>query len=77
LDECSHGGEAVGRAALDVLRNPHERIVGLERALLIVAAHAATAETLPLLEKLVTEYGSALELRTEARALPSPTPTEF
>ncbi|MBL8858238.1 MAG: hypothetical protein JNL28_07040 [Planctomycetes bacterium] len=69
LDQCSQGGEEVGRVALERLRQPHERIVGVERALLMVAARAATKDTQPLLEKLVLEYGSALELRTEAALL--------
>ncbi len=66
LERCSKGGVDVGRAALDVLREKHERSVPVERALLTVAARAATADATPLLEKLVTEYGGALDLRTEA-----------
>lgn len=66
LERCAQGGVEVGRVALARLRAPHERNVGIEKALLTVAARAATDDTLPLLEKLVQEYGSALELRTEA-----------
>jgi hypothetical protein len=66
LDRCSKGGVEVGRAALEVLREQSERNVPIERALLTVAARAATADTLPLLEKLVTEYGAHMELRVEA-----------
>ncbi len=66
LEKCSNGGVAVGRAALAVLREQKQRNVPVERALLTVAARAATAETAPLLENMVKEYGVALELRTEA-----------
>lgn len=69
LDRCSQGGVEVGRAALEALRREHVPSQDVERALLTVAARAATADTTPLLEKLVTEYGSALMLRTEAALL--------
>lgn len=69
LDECSKGGTAVGHAALAALQRPHEKAVDVERALLTVGARAATAEALPLLENLVTQYGTALDLRTEAALL--------
>lgn len=42
------------------------KIEDIERGLLQVAAHAAPEDTRPLLEALVTQYGTAISLRTEA-----------
>jgi hypothetical protein len=67
--ELSDAGPEVGRAALQALRERKEKVVAVERGLLTVAAHAATADTLPLLEALVTQYGASLDIRTEAALL--------
>lgn len=69
LEELSHAGPAVGHAALMALQEKKEKPVDVERALLTVAARADTAETEPLLESLLTQYGATLNLRTEATLL--------
>jgi hypothetical protein len=68
LAELSKAGPEVGREALARLREPHNgtRPQPVERALLIVAAHAAPEDSKVLLENLVTQYGADLALRTEA-----------
>lgn len=53
-----------------------DRPVDVERALLDVAAHAATEDVRPLLENLVTQYGPSLALRTEATLLLADTSPE-
>ena len=67
--ELSAAGPDVGRAALAALQQQTERDVAVEYGLLRVGARAATADALPLLENLLTNYGPALELRTEAALL--------
>jgi HEAT repeat protein len=68
--ELSAAGPEVGRAALRALQSRSgEKDVAIERGLLGVAARAATEDALPLLENLVTQYGPALDLRTEAALL--------
>jgi hypothetical protein len=69
LDELGHAGPAVGHAALMALQEKKEKPVDVERALLMVAARADTAEAQPLLENLLTQYGASLNLRTEATLL--------
>lgn len=69
LAELSNAGPEVGHAALRALQERKDKVVDVERGLITVAAKAATAETLPLLEKLVTQYGASLDLRTEATLL--------
>lgn len=71
LAELSKAGPDVGRAALAELRGREGKshVVAVESGLLAVAARAATAETVPLLESLVTEYGPTLDVRTEAATL--------
>lgn len=67
-------GREVGLAALARLRDvregqedvSRERILAIERGLLDVAAHAAPDDTRELLRNLVTTYGPALDLRTDA-----------
>jgi hypothetical protein len=68
-EELSKAGPAVGHAALMALKEEKEKPVDVERALLTVAARAGTAEALPLLEALVTQYGVTMSLRTEAVTL--------
>ena len=76
--ELSAGGREVGLAALEALKHVHERqslrgkgerVIAVERGLLTVAARAAPEDTRPLLRALSTEYGAALDLRTEAMLL--------
>jgi hypothetical protein len=69
LEELSHAGPVVGHAALVALQEKKEKPVDVERALLTVAARANPAETVPLLESLLTQYGASLSLRTEATLL--------
>jgi hypothetical protein len=69
LAELSSAGPEVGRAALHALQERKEKVVDIERGLITVAAKSDTQETLPLLEKLVTQYGAAIDLRTEATLL--------
>ena len=69
LAELSSAGPEVGRAALRALQDRKDKVVDVERGLITVAAKADTAETQPLLENLVTQYGAAIELRTEATLL--------
>jgi hypothetical protein len=64
--ELCQAGPAVGHAALVALQEKKEKPVDVERALLTVAAHADTQETLPLLESLFTHYGPTMHMRTEA-----------
>lgn len=77
LAELRKGGSTVGVAALNKLREkqPGDQAwpVDVERALLDVAAHAAPAESRPLLEALITQYGATIELRTQALLLYSET----
>jgi hypothetical protein len=75
LAELRRGGTSVGHEALSRL---HEKQPGqaawpedVERGLLDVAAHAAPAETQPLIEALITQYGATLGLRTQALMLAS------
>lgn len=67
--ELSAAGPEVGRAALRALQARQEKVVAVERGLLTVAAKAATQDSLPLLENLVSQYGPSLDLRTEAALL--------
>jgi hypothetical protein len=67
--ELSAAGPEVGQAALRALQTQERKVVAVERGLLTVGAKAATAEALPLLENLVTQYGPSLDLRTEASLL--------
>jgi hypothetical protein len=67
--ELSAAGPEVGRAALRALQTQETKVVAVEKGLLTVGAKAATADALPLLENLVTQYGPALDLRTEAALL--------
>ena len=71
LAELSRGGPEVGREALARLRETpaEQRPQPVERALLIVAARAAPADSRVLIENLVTQYGTDLGLRTEATLL--------
>ncbi|MBK7643534.1 MAG: hypothetical protein IPJ19_10900 [Planctomycetes bacterium] len=71
LAELTSSGPEIGREALARLRETPEakRPEEVERALLIVAAHAAPEDSKVLLENLVTQYGTSLALRTEATLL--------
>jgi len=71
LAELSKAGPLVGREAMARLREtPKEpRPEQVERALLIVSARAAPEDSKVLIENLVTQYGTALALRTEATLL--------
>jgi hypothetical protein len=73
LGKLRAGPREVGLEALSMLRETPQgersRPVDVERALLDVAAHAAPADALPLLEALLVQYGAALDLRTEAALL--------
>ncbi len=69
LAELATAGPEVGRAALRALQVQATRVVDVERGLLAVGARAATADAVPLLENMVTQYGPALDLRTEAALL--------
>jgi hypothetical protein len=72
--ELAKEGRPVGLAALEALRSLRqrqkiegaERILAVERGLLGVAARAAPLDTRELLHNLTTQYGAALDLRTEA-----------
>lgn len=66
VEELSHAGPEVGRAALRALGHQKEEVVAVERGLLTVGARAATEDARPLLETLVTQFGASIELRTEA-----------
>ena len=74
LAELRAADREVGVAALARLRDvragqaeaKRERILAIERGLLDVAAHAAPEDTRELLRSLVTTYGPALDLRTDA-----------
>jgi hypothetical protein len=71
--QLEKAGREAGLEAMAMLREPlvggKPRPVDVERALLGVAARAAPEDARPLLEKLVTEYGPTLQLRTEATLL--------
>jgi hypothetical protein len=69
LAELSAADREVGLAALRALQDRRANGVEIEKGLLTVAAKAATADTLPLLLNLTSEYGASLELRTEAALL--------
>lgn len=73
LADLRDGGRDLGLEALRVLREgpkiQGEKAVDIERGLLDVAAHAAPVDARPLLEALVTQYGTSLALRTEAALL--------
>jgi len=66
LAELCAADPEVGRAALRALQSRQTKMVQVERGLLAVAARAATADALPLLENLTQNYGPSLDLRTEA-----------
>lgn len=66
LAELSAAPPEIGRAALRALQERKEKVILVDRGLLIVAAKSATADALPLLENLVSQYGPSLDLRTEA-----------
>lgn len=80
LGKLRSGPREVGLEALARLREvppgDRSRPVDVDRALLDVAAHAAHEDARPLLEALLTEYGAALELRTEAALLLAETSPE-
>jgi hypothetical protein len=80
LGQLRAGPKEAGTEALAILGDARgggrTRPVDVERALLDVAAHAAPAEARPLLEALTTQYGAALELRTEATLLLAQTSPE-
>jgi hypothetical protein len=65
---CAAGPE-VGHAALMALKDPAEKPVDVERALITVAARANPKETVPLLESLLMQYGTSMSLRTEGTLL--------
>ncbi|MBL8862664.1 MAG: hypothetical protein JNK02_11710 [Planctomycetes bacterium] len=67
--ELSRAEPEVGRASLRALAGQQHKVVAVERGLLTVAAHSAPADTVPLLENLVQNYGPSLDLRTEAALL--------
>lgn len=71
LGELSAAGPEVGREALARLaeHSQEKRPQQVERALLIVGAHAAPEDAKVLLENLITQYGTDLALRTEATLL--------
>jgi hypothetical protein len=80
LGKLRAGPREVGLEALALMRDVpvsgSSRLVDVDRALLDVAAHAAPADARPLLEALLTQYGAALELRTEACLLLAETSPE-
>jgi len=80
LARLRSGPREVGLEALERLKEvpsgDRSRPVDVDRALLDVAAHAAREEARPLLEALLTQYGAALELRTEAALLLAETSPE-
>ncbi len=69
MAELSAADPEVGRAALRALQARKDKVIQVERGLLTVAAKSATADALPLLENLVSQYGPSLDLRTEAALL--------
>lgn len=69
MAELSAAEPEVGRAALRALQARKDKVIQVERGLLTVAAKSATADALPLLENLVSQYGPSLDLRTEAALL--------
>lgn len=73
VDELRRAPRSVGLAALEAFREVEARAepapILVRINLLDVAAHSATAETVPLLETLLLEYGHRIDIRTEATLL--------
>jgi len=73
LEELRAAPKDVGLEALERFQtleeDPEEVPLYVRVNLLDVAAHAATEETVPLLETLLLEYGHRIDIRTEATVL--------
>ena len=73
VEELRRAPKSVGLAALETFHEVEARAepapILVRVNLLDIAAHAATEETVPLLETLLLEYGHRIDIRTEATLL--------